>query len=69
MRKQHYEVTLEVSAELSEWLVKEALYRALDWAKSGLDCADLRIKWTDEDDPVVGDPDEQGSAAVSKASS
>ena len=69
MRTQYYEVTLVVSAELSAWLVKEALYRALDWERSGLDCADLRIKWTDEDDPVAGDPDEQGSAAVSEAGS
>ena len=60
MRRQHYEVTLEVSAELPLEQVEEALWAALDWERSGLDCADLRIKWTDEDDPVVGDPDEQG---------
>ena len=69
MRTQYYEVKLEVSAELSAWLVEEALYRALDWAKSGLDCADVQVKRTGEDDPVAGDPDEQGSAAVSKAGS
>ena len=61
MRTQHYEVTLEVSAKLTPWLVEEALWRALDWMKSGLDCADLRIERTGEDDPVVDDPDEQGT--------
>ena len=61
MRRQHYEVKLVVSAELPLGQVEEALWRALDWERSGLDCADLRIKWTDEDDPVAGDPDEQGA--------
>ena len=60
MRTQHYEVKLVVSAELPLERVKEALWRALDWEKSGLDCADLRIKRTGEDDPVIGDPEEQG---------
>ena len=61
MRTQHYEVTLtlEVSAKLPLGLVEVALWRALDWARSGLDCSDLRIELTGEDDPVVGDPEEQ----------
>lgn len=58
MRTQYYEVTLAVSADLPPELVEEAIWRALDWAKSGLDCSDLRIERTGEDDPVVGDPDE-----------
>ena len=58
MRTQHYEVALEVSADLPLARAEEALWLALDWTKSGLDCADLRIKRTGEDDPVVGDPDE-----------
>ena len=61
MRTQHYAVTLEVSAELPLGLVEEALYRALDWAKSGLDCADVQVKRTGEDDPVAGDPEEQAA--------
>ena len=64
MRTQYYEVTLEVHAAMPPELVKEALWRALDWERSGLDCSDLRIERTGEDDPVVGDPEPQGQAAL-----
>ena len=64
MRTQYYEVTLEVSAALPLDVVEEALWHALDWVRSGLDCADLRIKQTGEDDPVVGDPEPQGQGEL-----
>ncbi|KKL21595.1 hypothetical protein LCGC14_2443860 [marine sediment metagenome] len=61
MRTQYYEVTLEVHADLPLSLVGEALLRALDSMPSPpIDWSDLRIERTGEDDPVVGEPDEQG---------
>ena len=64
MQTQHYEVTLSVHAALPLGRVEEALWRALDWARSGLDCADLRIERTGEDDPVIGDPEPEGQGEL-----
>ena len=66
MKTQFYEVTLSVHADLPLKLVEEALWRALESMPDTpeLDYSDLRIERTGEDDPVVGDPEPQGQAAL-----
>ena len=64
MRTQFYEVTIKVHSDLPLELVEKALWRALESAMAKLDLADLQIKHTGEDDPVVGEDEPQGQAAL-----